>query len=187
MACNDQTVERALRSPSRAAAEVVDAISFTAGNIFSNVTGDAITPGTYLIRPLDAPAKGLARSTSQENGDRVNLQTARTSNTQRWEVTIVPGQGYTIKSGGKFLDVAGETLLVDGGQVVIWDPNLPLDNHGPNQVWHFYNLGRNRYLLRNVASGKVLEGSDPVTSNEGRQWSGRDNARRQVWVIQRAP
>lgn len=194
MACNALSVLRANVAPwrlpeqaTKAALETAqaaaEAINFTVSSLFANATGDAIRPGVYSIRPVNAQGRALSRPRQSGNGSTLALAAFDAAAAQRFEIAQVAG-GYVIRSAGRFVDVAAESLLSDGGRVVLWEANMPFGGNGLNQVWHFYRVGNNRYLVRNLASGKVLDAANPQGSAVVRQWGARNGDTTQVWLIE---
>jgi triacylglycerol lipase len=201
--CDPLTIARARVNPARdlgqgtqeivnVLASDVEQAAYSAQQLFANVTGNVIENGTYTIRPLLNPERGLARPVDATNGSRVSLADSNPRlPAQRWVIESRVG-GYLIRSGGRFLDVPMDSLLRDGSNVVMWDANLPSNplnrqtNHNQNQLWQFYRVGPSRYLIRNNGSGKVLDAQDATRSTRVRQWGAHDNNRSQVWIIERA-
>ena len=56
----------------------------------------------------------------------------------------------------------------------------------PQQDWLFHRVGANRYVIRNVLSGKVLDARNSCVTQNGckvQQWAMNSNDTSQVWIV----
>lgn len=171
------------------ATEAVENISFNINSLLSNVNGTAVPEGKYYIRLLKGRKYlDVSGSCADENGCKVQLWSLGQSKSNNIFDIKKQAVGYTIKSGGKFLEIDANTLMANNGRVQMWEANA-LGGHLPNQVWLFFKVADNKYVIRNVASLKVLDANDDCTGENGcrvKQYDGQSNDATQVWVLEKA-
>lgn len=159
-------------------------ISYVASQLSSPI-GDGITNGNYYIRN-ERGQKFLDVSGSCHGKDRCKTQLwdigASTSN-NIFNIYKSEGLGYRIKNGSHFLEVDfwrnGENGLT---------PWMFSYAPVPQQDWIFYRVGPNRYVIKNVLSGKVLDAVNSCVMENGckvQQWSMVTNDMSQVWILER--
>lgn len=200
LACSDSILARGRENPVHKVAEAVEdageavqaaveTLRFNAAQLLKNANGDAIQNGVYTLRCLRG-GKALRRDNTPQNGDKLELWDHQPSaGRQQFTIKKDGALGYTVETGGRFLEVAAEDLLDNGGKLQLWDANLPLNGHAPNQKWLFYKLGNSRYLLVNMGSTKVLDAVNKDTGKNGgmvQQWRAVDDDQSQVWIVERA-
>jgi len=176
-----------------AAKDAIETVAYNAGQLLDNATGSAIAEGTYFIRAVKG-GKFLDVSGSCVNTDGCKVQLWDLGKREGNNTFVVKkqGLGYTIRNGSKhFVEVDADDLFDNGARIQVWKPNMPFDGHAPNQVWYFYKVPNktNRYIIRNEASGKVLDAVDSCTSQNGckvQQWTPRDSDASQVWIVEKA-
>jgi hypothetical protein len=72
----------------------------------------------------------------------------------------------------------------------MWEANLPFGGHNANQLWHFYrvpNQRRELFVVRNVATGKVMTGKANCVNENGCKVFQKDaqhNSPYQVWFLE---
>jgi hypothetical protein len=86
--------------------------------------------------------------------------------------------------------VDGNDLLDEGGQIQMWEANLPFGGHGPNQLWHFYAVPNRPglFVVRNVATGKVMDAINGCVHENGcrvKQRTASNNDPTQVWILEK--
>ena len=168
--------------------DVIENVAFNVKSLLDNATGNAIPAGTYTLR-CNKGGRALQWKSPIDDGAPVELHERDGRSAQKWTVRRDGAVGYTISSGGRFLDVAAEELFDNGGKVQMWDANLPFDGHAPNQHWLFYKVGKDRYLLINLGSGKALDAVNKDTNKNGgrvQQWRPVSDDQSQVWILERA-
>ena len=174
-----------------AGVETIKQISFAATNIVSNVTGAAITEGDYYIKSYATTnGLGLNEQNGIRNGSDMKLTTAKS----KVKIKKFGSIGYSIEYGtieGKsyVLDSESESLLNSGSsQIQLWEKNNFL-GVSANQRWLFINLEGNKYLIKNLANGKLLDANnDNLTTNSCRvkTYKPRNNDQTQIWVVEKA-
>ncbi len=188
----------ALETAAATANAAVKTISFTANTIISNVTGTAITEGDYYI--ISYPSKerlGLNEQNGFNNASDMRLTTSRSKVKVKRFGTI----GYVIEFGtntvnGLFgpetktyvLDSEGASLYQSGSsEIQLWEKNnFPLVSL--NQRWLFVNLEGNKYLIKNLENGKVLDAHNnniSTTSCGVKTYRPIDNDQTQIWVLEK--
>ena len=187
-----EAIQSAVDAGATAAGNAVESIQYNASNIFANVLGNAIPEGTYYIKCLKGGKnlKVYQSDCQSSDGSGVVLHSLGSATCDNKFTIKKVGVGYSIKAAGKFLEVKAEELLQNSGRVQMWAPNLPLNNHAPNQIWWFFQIPnqRDKYIIRNVGSQKVLDANNSCTSeNDCRvnEWDGLNNDATQVWVVEK--
>ena len=167
-ACNQTMIARGQSNPIH---DVVETITYNIEQLFANVSGTAVREGRYYIRcykgrkylDVDGPCVG-------KNGCKVQLWSLGQSpknNIFRISKTLA---GYQIVNEGKALEVKFQ------------------ERGALHQEWHFYKGSGNKYVIRNVLTGKVLDATDSCTDQNGcsvRQRSPKNNDATQVWILER--
>ena len=179
--------------------EGLEKLKFVASTIIDNVTGTAITEGEYYISPYLSQGKlGLNETEGLENGSNMRLTTAKSKvKIQRFGTV-----GYTIRFGTRtvdgllgpevkeyVLDSKAEDLFDDGATTIqLWEKNgLPAVS--ANQRWLFIKLKDDKYLIKNIANGKLLDaGNSCVTGTDCgvKTWNPVTDDQTQIWVVQKA-
>lgn len=197
--CNADMVARAISKSNdplhrltEAAATAADTVSnigetiyYEVQSLLANAAGTAVQEGRYYIRCLqgqkyldvDGPCAGQDGCKAQL----WSLGQSPSNNVFRISKTV---GGYRIENGNKFLEVKAEELLANGGRIQVWG-RIPGAVH---QVWLFYRVDGNRYVIKNAATGKVLDAVDACTGNNGcqvQQWNPRNSDPTQVWILER--
>lgn len=170
--------------------DVTENIINTIGVVAANITGTAFKTGvgTYKITCLNDGKDLAAQGTTGQNGKPIILWQEDGGNNMRFEV-FKKGSAYGLKMKGtnRVLDVR-EASNENGARVQIWDNNLTSLPFQNNQIWYFYNVGGNKYVLQNEKSKKVLDADNASTSINGcevMQWDYRANAKNQVWIFEK--
>jgi hypothetical protein len=173
-----------------AASEALEPITYTVRSLFDNLTGTALEEGVYYIRCYQGKKYlDISGSCSDENGCKVQLwELGKSSSNNKFEIKRYAG-GYTIKGLGRFVEVDANGLLSNNTRVQIWDANIIGGQHAPNQVWLFFKVKDNKYIIRNAGSLKVLDAGDDCTGTNGcrvRQYDAQNSDPTQVWVLEKA-
>ncbi len=182
-----------------ATSNAVNTIAFTASTIVNNITGSAIAEGDYYIISYPSKEKlGLNEQNGFNNASDMRLTTARSKVKIKRFGTI----GYVIEFGtntvnGWFgpetktyvLDSEGASLYQSGSsEVQLWEKNnFPLASF--NQRWLFINIRDNKYLIKNLENGKVLDANNNnigTTSCGVKTYRPIDNEQTQIWELQKA-
>jgi len=199
---NPLTVLRGERSEAGRAADTVEAIAeaieqvaYNAGQLFANVVGNPVADGTYYLRLLEGRKYLDIKDCRGDNGCNVQLYDRGDSGADnRFYVKKEVG-GYSLRntkgSSLDFLEVDGNELLDNYGQVQMWEANLPFGGHNANQLWHFYAVPNRPglFVIRSVANGKVMAGKAACAKQNGCKVftrSATNNSPYQVWILQRA-
>ncbi|MGB3006031.1 MAG: RICIN domain-containing protein [Chitinophagaceae bacterium] len=170
--------------------DLTDRLINTIGVVAQNITGTALVTGTgtYKITCLKDGKNLAAQGTSGQDGKPLILWQEDGGNNMRFEV-FKKGAAYGLKMRGtnKVLDVKDGSNN-NGARIQIWENNLTSLPFQNNQIWYFYNVGGNRYVLQNEKSKKVLDADNPRTNTNGcevMQWDYQHNALNQVWVFEK--
>jgi hypothetical protein len=176
----------------------VEQLTFNATNIINNVTGQAIQEGDYYI--ISHPSKerlGLNEQEGFDNASSLSLTKGRSKVRIRRAGTI----GYVIEFGSRVvsgffgnetktyvLDSEGASLYQSGSsEIQLWEKNnFPLANM--NQRWLFIQVSGNRYIIKNLENGKVLDANnDNINSTSCRVKTYRpiNNDQTQIWVLEK--
>jgi lipase (class 3) len=185
----DEQVDELVDQAAASAKEGVDKIAFNVKSLLDNATGSAIADGTYTIR-CHKGGKYLTWHEPFKDGAKVDLRgEGKSEKDNRYKIKKLPAGGYTIESSGKFLEVDADDLFDNGTKVQMWSANLPFSNHGANQIWLFYKVRDDRYLILCSASLKVLDANNNDPAKDGcgvKQWEPLDNDQTQVWIVDKA-
>ena len=176
----------------------VQALSFTATNILNNVTGQAIQEGDYYIISYPSKEKlGL----NEQNGFDDASSLSFTKSRSKVKVRRAGAVGYVIEFGtrvvsGLFgnetktyvLDSEGGSLYQSGSsEIQLWEKNnFPLTNL--NQRWLFIQVSGNRYVIKNVENGKVLDANNDninSTSCRVKTYKPINNDQTQIWILEK--
>lgn len=199
---NPLTVMRGERSETGRAADAVEAIVeaieqvvYSTGQLFANLVGNPVADGTYYLRLLEGRKHLDIKDCRGDNGCNVQLYDRGDSGADnRFYVKKELG-GYSLRntkgSSLDFLEVDGNELLDNYGQVQMWEANLPFGGHNANQLWHFYAVPNRPglFVIRNVANGKVMAGKAACAKQNGCKVftrSATNNSPYQVWILQSA-
>lgn len=200
---NPLTVMRGERSEAGRAADAVEAIVeaieqvvYNAGQLFANLVGNPVADGTYYLRLLEGRKYlDIINGCRGNNGCDVQLWDKGSSSADnRFYVKKELG-GYSLRntkgSSLDYLELDGNELLDNYGQVQMWEANLPFGGHQANQLWHFYAVPNRPglFVIRNVANGKVMAGKAACAKQNGCRVftrSATDNSPYQVWILERA-
>ncbi len=194
-----EKVTGAVETAAATADAAVKKITFTAGTIISNVTGTAITEGDYYIVSYPSKEKlGLNEQNGFDNASDMRLTTSRS----KVKIKRFGAIGYTIEFGTKtfngllgsetksyVLDSEGASLYQSGSsEIQLWEKNIfPLASF--NQRWLFINLEGNKYMIKNLENGKVLDANNNninTTSCGVKTYRPIDNEQTQIWVLEKA-
>ena len=174
-------------------------LKFAAQVIMDNVTGIAITPGDYYIKSYASGGRlSLNETEGFENGSAMKL----TTSTSKVKIQKFGTVGYTIRFGtrnvnGLFgtelkeyvLDSQAEDLFDDGSTTIqLWEKNS-LPGLSANQRWLFIRLEDNKYLIKNIANGKLLDANNAcLDSNECgvKTWNPVTDDQTQIWILEKA-
>lgn len=185
-------IQNTANAAANAAGDAVEAIQYNASNIFDNISGTAIAEGTYYIKCLKGGKnlKVYQNNCASSDGNGVVLHSLGSADCDNKFTIKKVGGGYTMKCAGKFVEVRLEEIASNSGRVQMWGPNLPFNNHAPNQVWWFFKIPNqtNKYLIRNLASMKVLDANNNCTSENDcrvKQYDAINNDATQVWVVEK--
>ena len=183
-----------------AVANTIQEIAYQAGNIISNITGTAITDGDYYIRLYPSTSNLYMNDTEgMENGGGVRLTTAK----HKVKIMRTGAGGYVIRFGTKTVSGwLGSTetrdYVLDSDMEDVMDPSVSSialweRNNAPgfnaNQRWLFIKLRDDKYVIKNVLSGKVLDArNDDInkTSCGVRTTHAGNNDQTQIWVLEKA-
>lgn len=202
LACNSVSMEmgRTGLTPLRqteaeiaaAVGEVIETAAFNAAQIAANVAGTAIDEGDYFIhcnkgrKYLD-----ISGNCSDENGCNAKLwDLGKSPANNRFHVRKEgPAYRITLKKNGKSLEVEGSERLLSGGRIQIWDSNS-VGVVNANQKWFFYRVPgtRDRYVIVNAASFKVLDADNATANQNGGKVTIRNavsNDQTQVWWLEK--
>jgi hypothetical protein len=179
--------------------EGLEVLQFVASTIFNNATGAAITEGDYYIRSYASDGKLVLNEKSGLNNG-VGLKLTTTNN--KVKVQRYGALGYTISFGNKtvdgffgsetktyVLDSQLEDLLDDGHTTVqLWEKN-GAPALSANQRWLFIKVKDNKYVIKNLANGKLLDaGNSCVNNNECTvsTLNPSSNDQTQIWILEKA-
>lgn len=182
-----------------AVANTIQEIAYQAGNIISNVTGTAITDDEYYIRSYAAPNNlYLNDDEGIVNGGGLRLTTAK----HKVKIMRTGAGGYVIRFGTKtvegwFGDETREYVLdsdredawdAQTSTIILWERNnAPVAN--ANQRWLFIRLRDDKYIIKNLLSGKVLDANNSGINNTSCGVATRhsvNNDQTQIWVLEKA-
>lgn len=166
--------------------EAVTQITYEVETLLANASGNAVTNGTYFLR-CESGGKLLDVSGSCDGQDRCKTQLwsiGQSPKNNRFQIYKSEGIGYRIKNQEKFVEVDFWNANTNG--VTPW-----MMGYGPfpQQDWVFYEVAENRYVIRNVLSGKVLDAKNSCTNENGckvQQWNPVSNDMSQVWRLEPA-
>jgi hypothetical protein len=185
----------AAQEEAAAVGEAVEQVVYNTGQLFTNLLANPVADGTYYLRLLQGRKYLDIKDCRGDNGCAVQLWDRGTSDADnRFAIKKVIG-GYSLRNGAgsnlDFLEVDANDLLDNYGQVQMWEANLPFGGHNANQLWHFYAVPNRPglFVVRNVASGKVMTGKAKCVDENGCKVFQKDaqhNSPFQVWILERA-
>jgi hypothetical protein len=186
-----------------AVAEAMETIRFTASTIIDNVTGTAITSGNYYIKSYASNSRlGLNEQDGFSNGSDLRLTTGRSKVKIERFGTI----GYVVQFGTKtvtteffgitssetkayVLDSEAESLYQDGSsEIQLWEKNN-LPGFSANQRWLFIRLKNDKYLIKNLANGKLLDSNNSCINDNTcriKTYKPTTDDQTQIWVLEPA-
>jgi hypothetical protein len=178
--------------------EGLEQLSFAATSIINNVTGSAIAEGDYYIKLYPSKGKlGLNEQDGFVNGSDMKLTTSRS----KVKVKRFGAIGYTISFGTKIVpgffgnetkeyvldSDAGDLLDAGSTTVQLWEKNSA-PGFSANQRWLFIKVKDNKYVIKNLANGKLLDsGNDCINSNSCsvKTWNPVNNDQTQIWELEK--
>ncbi len=183
--------------------ETIQVIKFTASTIISNVTGSAITAGNYYIKSYATNSRlGLNEQDGFNNGSDLRLTTGRS----KVKIERFGSAGYTIQFGTKtitteffgitssetkayVLDSEAESLYQDGSsEIQLWEKNN-MPGFSANQRWLFIRLQGDKYLIKNLANGKLLDANNNCVNDNScriKTYKPGTDDQTQIWVLEPA-
>jgi len=174
--------------------EAAEELIYTANGVFSNLLAQPVPDGYYIFQLLGGQKWLDIKSCQGDNGCAVNLSALGANHSDnRFYVKKEIG-AYSFRNGkpnnADFLEVAAGDILDNYGRIQMWEANLPFGGHSPNQLWHFYPIPNHpdHFLIRNVASGKVLSGKAACATQNGCkvfQRSAVNNSPYSVWILKK--
>ncbi len=177
------TLYPAPAAPITSPEEVVTQITYEVETLLANASGNAVANGTYFLR-CERGGKLLDVSASCDGENQCKTQLwslGQSAKNNKFSIYKSEGVGYRIKNQGKFLEV--DFWRANQNGVNPWMMGYaPV----PQQDWLFYEVGENRYVIRNVLSGKVLDAKNSCTNQNGckvQQWNAVSNDMSQVWIL----
>jgi hypothetical protein len=177
----------------------LEQLSFAANAIIDNVIGSAITEGEYYIKLYPSEGKlGLNEMDGMTNGSSMSLTTAKS----KVKIKRFGAIGYIISFGTKtvsgffgdetkeyVLDSDAGDLLDDGSTTIqLWEKNNA-PGFSANQRWLFIKVKDNKYVIKNLANGKLLDSGNGCVSNNScsvKTWNPINNDQTQIWVVEKA-
>ena len=183
------------REKAEEVAEAVVEVAYNAGQLFANLVSNPVADGTYELRLLRGRKfLDISASCRGQNGCKVQLwDIGQSRSNNRLKIKKEIG-GYSLRNGSgdnlDFLEVDGNELFKQYGDIQMWEANLPLGGHNANQLWHFYAVPNRPglFVIRNVASGRVLTGKSACVNQNGCkvfQKTAQDNSSAQVWILEK--
>lgn len=187
---------KAAEEAAAAVGQAVEQVAYNSGQLFANVLANPIADGTYYFRLLQGRKYlDISGGCRGQNGCKVQLwDIGQSTANNRFRIKKELG-AYSIRNGSgdnlDFLEVDASDILDNYGEIQMWEANLPFGGHNANQLWHFYAVPNRPglFVVRNVASGKVLTGKARCANENGCkvfQKDGQNNSPYQVWVIEKA-
>jgi pimeloyl-ACP methyl ester carboxylesterase len=174
--------------------EAAEELIYTAKGVFSNLLEHPVSDGYYIFQLLGGQKWLDIKSCQGDNGCAVNLSVLGANHSDnRFYVKKEIG-AYSLRNGNAnkadFLEVAAGDIMDNYGRVQMWEANLPFGGHSPNQLWHFYPIPNHsdHFLIRNVASGKVLSGKAACATQNGCtvfQRNAVNNSLYSVWILKK--
>jgi Lipase (class 3) len=183
--------------------ETLEKIKFTADAIIDNVTGSALDAGSYYIKCYASESNlGLNEQDGFNNGSAMKLTTGKSKVRIERYGTI----GYTIQFGTKtitseffgitssetkeyVLDSKAEDLFDDGSTTVqLWERNA-FPALSANQRWLLIKLKDNKYLIKNLANGKLLDANNACIGDNScgvKTYKPLTDDQTQIWVLEKA-
>jgi hypothetical protein len=189
----DGRLAAAAQEEAAAVGEVVEQVVYNAGQLFANFVTNPVADGTYYLRLLQGKKYLDIKDCRGENGCAVQLWDRGTSDADNRFVIKKEFGGYTLRNGSAnnldYMEVDASDLLDNYGQIQMWEANLPFGGHNANQLWHFYAVPNRHewFVVRNVASGKVMTGKARCADENGCQVFQKDaqhNSPYQVWILE---
>jgi hypothetical protein len=177
----------------------LEQLTFAANAIIDNVTGTAITEGDYYIKAYPSNGRlGLNEQDGFTNGSALRLTGSRSKVKIERFGTI----GYTITFGARtvpglfgdetktyVLDSKAEDLFDDGATTIqLWEKNY-FPGASANQRWLFIKVKDNKYVIKNLANGKLLDAHNSVstaTDCSVKTWNPVSNDQTQIWILDKA-
>jgi pimeloyl-ACP methyl ester carboxylesterase len=174
-----------------AVGEAIEKIRFAAASILENITGTALTNGYYYISSHASGDKlYLNDKNGIANGKDVQLNRTR----HRLYIQRFGTIGYSLRFGVNdskdvVLDSEMSDLFDDGASnILLWERNN-VPGVSANQRWLLIRLRNNKYLIKNLANGKVLDANNGCTQNETcgvKTWRPVTDDQTQIWTIEPA-
>ncbi len=183
--------------------ETLEKIRFTADAIIDNVSGTAIDQGSYYIKSYASDGNlGLNEQDGFTNGSAMKLTTAKSKVKIERYGTI----GYTIQFGTKtttseffgvtsaetkeyVLDSKAEDLFDEGSTTIqLWERNA-FPGLSANQRWLFIKLKDNKYLIKNLANGKLLDANNSCVNDNScgvKTYKPLTDDQTQIWILEKA-
>jgi hypothetical protein len=183
--------------------ETMETIRFVATSIADNVTGFAIAPGDYYIKSYASNSRlAINEQDGFSNGSDLVLTTGRSKVKIERFGTI----GYIIQFGTKsvttsffgitntetksyVLDSETESLYQDGSsEIQLWEKNN-LPGFSSNQRWLFIKLKNDKYLIKNLANGKLLDANNGCINDNScriKSYKPVTDDQTQIWVLEPA-
>lgn len=156
-------------------------VSAVAWMQFTPMQNNTINSGsTYVIVSKNSGKVMDVAGGSTTNNAKIDQWGFSNSNNQRWVVTSLGSNAYSIKcvNGGLFLDIEGGSTA-NGANIIQYGWN-----GGNNQRWYLNSDGKGYFTIVSVASGKAIDVSGASAANGASilQWtvSGSDN---QKWSL----
>lgn len=174
--------------------EGLEKLKFAAQTIVDNVIGTAITEGDYYIQSYASGGDlGLNEQDGFENGSAMRLTTARS----KVKIQRFGSVGYSIRFGTTgsglslkeyVLDSKAEDLFDDGATTIqLWEKNI-IPGVSLNQRWLFIKLKDNKYLIKSLANGKLLDANNSCidgTSCGVKTWNPITDDQTQIWILEK--
>lgn len=147
-------------------------------------TGGIVSGDTYILKSKAANKLLDVSNASVENGAKVDCWTDTRSNAQRWRITCIGKDVYTLTNAGsgKLLHIAavpGDSVAVDQFE----------NTNGDDVKWNIKKAGKGMYFLRPTANASLSLGLHPDDTADGGAVSlgrltGNDA---QQWALQKSP
>ncbi len=176
----------------------LETLKFVASTIISNVNGTAITEGDYYIKSYPTNGKlGIKATEGMTNGGSLRLRTSP----DVVKIQRHGAVGYTIRFGTKtvsgllgnelkeyVLDSDAMDLFDNGATTVhLWEKNgVPAVS--ANQRWLFIKVKDNKYILKNLANGKLLDANNSCLNGTDcgvKTWNPITDDQTQIWILEK--
>jgi hypothetical protein len=195
-------VKGAIDAGVAAAKATLEKLKFTADAIIDNVTGTAIDPGQYYIKSYASDGNlALNEQDGFNNGSAMKLTTGRS----KVKIERYGSIGYTIQFGTKtitneffgisstetkeyVLDSKAEDLFDDNSTTIqLWERNA-FPAFSANQRWLFIRLKDNKYLVKNLANGKLLDANNACINDNScgvKTYKPITDDQTQIWILEK--